>query len=380
MKRKIRRAFAFVFSTVLFAGCSGCENTDESPAYDIGGKTYWNTEERYGNETHSRVWFGKDGSFVITDNFYDGYYEITGTWEINENVLTLDVESSGAGSFKKILFEVQDDQTIVLHSTLAGSYSGDVFSTEETTGSGGSTTLGPGGSTTPPDTGRKELYTFYNATQIPGKQSSITIYSDDTFTYVERYSAGSNTIIGNVEWVGYMIKCKDFDPFYGVGEKLIYDFEFVRDSDTCIILQNTLVSSFSGDPFTVDGTLPASYTAVTPPPTPSAPVTPGSGIPTIEAMYVHEYMEDVNEAYYPKIEFHKDASFVFTENFYAGMGFYKGWYDINSSGYVCHVTEFNSPAGNKVETIEFSYANSGEICLETDLSMSQKGDVFIIQE
>ncbi|MBR4462515.1 MAG: Ig-like domain-containing protein [Erysipelotrichaceae bacterium] len=128
MKRKIG-----IMILLLMLLCS-CKKQEPEPGFDLGGKTYYNTVDNYGNENHSKLWFGKDGSFVLTDNFYDGYYDITGSWSLKEDVCTLDVETTGVGTFSTILFEVKDDETLILKTNLAGSVSGDTFSIHEVKG------------------------------------------------------------------------------------------------------------------------------------------------------------------------------------------------------------------------------------------------------
>ena len=65
---------------------SGCSKKDEKPTYDLAGKTFYNTVDEYDNAEHSSVWFGKDGSFVLKDNYFDGYYQVVGDWSLKENV------------------------------------------------------------------------------------------------------------------------------------------------------------------------------------------------------------------------------------------------------------------------------------------------------
>ena len=108
MKKRIISVLVLLLTVLLCL--SGCTKKEEAAGYDLSGKTYYCTVDDYGNEEHSKIWFGKDGSFVMKDNFYDGYYEISGTWKVSENVVTLDVTDTGVGEFKKIIFEIEDEE------------------------------------------------------------------------------------------------------------------------------------------------------------------------------------------------------------------------------------------------------------------------------
>ena len=129
MKRKIG-----ILILMVLLLCS-CGKKEQGTVYELAGKTYYNTVDNYGNEDHSKIWFGKDGSFVLNDNFFEGYYDITGTWSLKENVCTLKVKETGVGSFSTIIFEVKDNDTLILKTNLAGSVSDDTFSTTEIKGS-----------------------------------------------------------------------------------------------------------------------------------------------------------------------------------------------------------------------------------------------------
>ena len=64
-----RRAILMILLMMLLCSCSN--KKEAGPKYDLGGKTYYNTVDDYGNEDHSKVWFGKDGSFVFNDIQFD---------------------------------------------------------------------------------------------------------------------------------------------------------------------------------------------------------------------------------------------------------------------------------------------------------------------
>ena len=119
MKKLICLLFVF-----LLCACGPKDNVEQTPA--IAGKTYFNTVDEFDNAEHSKIWFGKDGSFVMKDCFFDGYYELSGKWSIEKGVVTLNVEN---GKFDKVIFEVKDDDSLTLKSTLTGSSSDTLFTT-----------------------------------------------------------------------------------------------------------------------------------------------------------------------------------------------------------------------------------------------------------
>ncbi|MBQ6335413.1 MAG: Ig-like domain-containing protein [Erysipelotrichaceae bacterium] len=134
MKKHFSLLLILLAILLCFAGCTKKEE-EPSTSYDLAGKTYYNTVDEYGHDDHAKVWFGKDGSFVLSDSDSEGYYDISGKWTLNENVCTLDVESTAKGGFTRILFEVEDDDTLILKTSLMGSKSDQTFSTTETKGS-----------------------------------------------------------------------------------------------------------------------------------------------------------------------------------------------------------------------------------------------------
>ena len=162
MKRKLG-----ILILMVLLLCS-CGKKEPETSFDLGGKTYYNTVDNFGNENHSKVWFGKDGSFVLNDNFAEGYYDITGTWSLKENVCTLKVKETGVGSCSTIIFEVEDKDTLVLKTNLAGSSSDDIFSINEIKGSTKDDSDSGKKEETKPDDTKKEvpctaIYTLYKS-------------------------------------------------------------------------------------------------------------------------------------------------------------------------------------------------------------------------
>ncbi|MCR5300402.1 MAG: hypothetical protein K6D92_05865, partial [Erysipelotrichaceae bacterium] len=129
---KSRKIISVFLIALLAALCLSACSGDKTPTVDVGGKTYYNTVELFGNEDHTRIWFGKDGSFVMDENSAEGRKEYSGNWSVKENVCTLNVTSGDGPS--KIILQIEDADTLTLQTTLAGSKSGQKFSTSETKG------------------------------------------------------------------------------------------------------------------------------------------------------------------------------------------------------------------------------------------------------
>ena len=357
--KQIKSMFRTVLSAALLCACTS--GASEVP--DPGGKTFYSTIDEYDNIDHSRVWFGKDGSFVLTDDFYDGYYEMSGTWSLEENVITLNVESSGVGNYSKVLFEIEDENTITLQTSLAGAQSGYVFTTEKP--SGGSS--GPLPTSTPSPSPDASSSIYYNASRKGFGQSSVQFNADRTFVFTEVEGMGAEQITGVFGMEGDMILFSNFEEvFYDHDGNTLWNLEMEYINDEILILRRDLKSSLSGDIFTLDGELPDSI-----------PVSSGM---TYDRTFIHSPIPDTAPQYFPQLELFKDGTFVFTENCYAGMGHYRGTYEETADGSVlCYVTdnkEMQGFAGQGVTLIRFEYAEPNTLMLDTDLCMSLKGDTF----
>ena len=55
--KNILRSLA-VLCLVLLFGCTSKPDDQPASPYEIGGKTYYNTVDQYGNAEHAKVWFG----------------------------------------------------------------------------------------------------------------------------------------------------------------------------------------------------------------------------------------------------------------------------------------------------------------------------------
>ena len=347
----------------LFLLCACGPKNEEQETPVIAGKTYYNTVDEFDNAEHSKIWFGKDGSFVMKDNFYDGYYEINGTWSVSENVCTAKVESSGVGHFEQILFEIQDADTIVLKTTLAGSKSDDVFSTTEVKGNGSS-----GNTDTKPDiskvfdTQQNSYYVFYNSNQKTSQVSMVELIGYDLIIFQDRNDGSVNEFTGTFkEEDGYIVIASSSNenpiPDRMVGER------FFR-----IVDKNTLVLEFDF-PISAAGDV---FTAVNP------------NYDGDYAKYKHEPSEMCSDLYLPMVEFYASErdTFVFTENLFSGMGEIFGWFEKTDKGYVCHVEDAHQLegfAGGDVKLIEFEKKDANTLILKTDLCLSQAGDLFVLE-
>ena len=228
-KKSISVLILFLVAFLCLSGCTKEEEAKET-GYDLSGKTYYNTVDDYGNEDHSKIWFGKDGTFVMKDNFYDGYYEISGTWSIKENVATLEVSDTGVGEFKKIVFEIADEDTLVLKTSLAGSLQDHVFSTTETKGS----------SAPAPEF---KTANYYNISQSGSNVSRLELHSDGSFTFLDQNDFGITEINGTYATGDNIVKMK------GTAASTEYSFDFVIAADGTLVLQNDIGVSATGDVF-----------------------------------------------------------------------------------------------------------------------------------
>lgn len=356
-----------VLTSLFMIACTGGNEPEQKETWDLAGKTFYNTVDEYDNLDHARVWFGKDGSFVLTDDFYDGYYEMSGTWSISENVITLNVEKTGVGNYEKVLFEIQDEDTIVLKTMIAGSKSDDVFTTTKpVTDGSGKTNNEPHGTVewkkdfTITDGHNK----YYNTTSHGLDPSYIDLYDDGSFLFVDVVGMGAEQIVGTYGQEGDVLMFSNFtNKFYDWNGEEVYNMEMrIIDNDTLVLMVD-LQGSMTGDVFTTSGELPE-----------------GLDTWTVHKIFTHTPIEGTPEAFLPTLELNKDGTFVFTENVYAGMAHYRGTWTETAGGYiVCDATdnkELQGFAGQGVETIIFEYAEPNTLMLNTDLCMSLKGDTF----
>ena len=127
----MKKLLSILMVLLIAVSLGACSKKPKGTAYDLGGKTFYNTADAFNSEDHSKVWFGKDGSFVFTDTSLSGAYDISGSWSLKENVCTLEATDGFSG---KIIFEIENDETMQLKTSLSGSKSGDSFTTDESKG------------------------------------------------------------------------------------------------------------------------------------------------------------------------------------------------------------------------------------------------------
>lgn len=366
-KKSLIVAFALLF---LFSSCTGKKEKEEEAAYDLSGKTYYNTVDRYDNSEHSKVWFGKDGSFVLKDNYFDGWYEMSGTWSVKENVCTLEVKETPVGDLNRVLFEIRDDDTLILKTTLAGSSSDDVFSTTEIkggtagNGSGNANENGQGKDSEPVTTVK-----YLNASHSYKNRSYVDLSSDGSFKLADQDDFGVSELLGRYVYKDGIYDLNEFtDASLFVSAVDSIQFRELREG--VLILETDLGSCHKGDVFTLDGIMPEDLKKE-------------EKGPYVDHIYIHAPIPDINELYLPVLELFADGSFIFSENVYAGMAQYFGTYDIGQYGYILHVddaSQLQGFAGADVKEIRLDDKDQDTLILKTDLCMSRSGEEFIKAE
>ena len=66
--KMMKKIFLLFVMAMMLCACGGGKKEEETPEnkFDIAGRTYYNTVDDYGNENHSKVWFGKEHSSLRT--------------------------------------------------------------------------------------------------------------------------------------------------------------------------------------------------------------------------------------------------------------------------------------------------------------------------
>ena len=225
--KKVRILITLMLVTMMSLTC-GCTKKEEK-TYDLAGKTYYNTVDEYDNAEHSNVWFGKDGSFVLKDNYFDGFYQVTGDWSVKENVVTLDVKETGVGQFSKIIFEIVDDETLKLKTTLAGSKAEDTFTVNQSSNSGSGSQS-------------KFAYTtYYNISQTSKEKSYCELRSDGSFAFIDKND------FGIVEYNGTYTQEKDLLKLTANEDGRTIEFLIADEKN--LLLQSDVGVSATGDKF-----------------------------------------------------------------------------------------------------------------------------------
>ena len=243
--KKMFNKVIIVFGVMLLL-CS-CDSK-KAEQYDISGKTFYDTVNEYDPIEFSNAWFGKDGSFVMTDYFFDGYYEINGNWSIKENVVTVDVTNTGVGDFKKILFEITDNDNIVLRTALAGSQNNHIFTTTKPTPS-----VKPveDNSTNSNNNNNSTIKFVHEPSDMTSEQylPSVVFDAHGQFVFTENLFAGMGDISGTYELTGNGYLChveKIFSGFAG-DDVTVIEFEYLDDNT--LELKTDICMSLKGDKF-----------------------------------------------------------------------------------------------------------------------------------
>lgn len=232
---KNRKRWAALTLVLFLSLMSACTKPSEDKGYDIAGKTYYDTVDNYGHEDHSKVWFGKDGSFVLNDSHSEGYEELNGTWELKENVITLTAD----GSSSKILFEIQNEDTLKLRTSLKGSKADHLFSIHETKGSDGKADT----DTKPEKDPIPFTYAvYYNTSQSSKEKSYCELRSDMSFAFIDKNDFGIS------EYNGTYTQKDDVLTLSGGGKTI----EFLIKDAKNLVLQNDVGISATGDLFSAD--------------------------------------------------------------------------------------------------------------------------------
>ena len=359
----------YLFVLLLLLIFTACNKKQDYTDY-VSGKTFYNTVDEFNNNEHSKIWFGKDGTFVLTDNFFDGINEMSGDWVVNENVCILTVKQTGIGNISNIIFEIQDEDTIILKTTLAGSKAEDIFSTTKTNGNGNSNSNNNTGNNKNDNNVPLTTDIYYCCSNVNNNKSYFLLNSDNSATFVDRNDFSITEGNCQYEISGNYLIFKNFSPMNPFGK----DITFMKDGEGVYVLQNDVSISATGDVFALNNQCPL---------VPESIIWENNYHNTI---WVHETIADVLAEYHPTISFMniqgKGNSFVFVENNYSGMAQITGSFTADDRYIICNI-EDNSQmfgfAGYDVKFIEFEVLDSHTIKLLTDINMSRAGDLFILE-
>ena len=374
MKKKNILIVLLICGLLALTACTKKEEEKKS-VYDLSGKTYYNTVDNYGHEDHSNIWFGKDGSFVLSDSYKDGYNEMSGKWTLSENVCTLDVESAKVGNYSKIIFEVQNDDALKLRTSLEGSKAEDLFTINEIKGS----------SVTPADSSS----TPADSSSTPSENSSTK--PSDTAPETKPEESSSETKPSETTPSTASIPCTGITSLY----HNYWSYEGTKDWDLEIrpVPANTTdkITFKSADESVVKINDKGFASAV------------GVGKTTITAtcgdqkLTVNYEVKDKTpkavattwvsnnpnsiKGGEPTIYFDGAGNFDFRENFYSGYGHYKGTYKIDGEYYYCTVTSTsfdNTVSPVNVSEIVFKIKGDNVLKFKSSVAMSQSGDLFYL--
>ena len=324
---------------LLFSGCTKAAQEEVPvPEIEIGGKTFYDTSNP--EKMPSHVWFGKDGSFVLTDDTIGDVEELSGSWTIKEGVVTLDVAEGGSGKYTKIFFEAKDEETIILKSTLTGSKSEAIYSIHIPE------------YTIPDIVAENEYKVYYNASMEGNNPSHLELFENKDFIMVENDGTNVIEIKGSYGIEGTVYMFSNFKEFKDPSGQTVYNFEMEKVMEGVLVLREDLRDSKKGHIFSLDGKIPEGLVSESDP---------------------------FKDVFKPSITIATDYSFKLIEICYAGMGQYQGYCQKTDDGWACDVTDASKMQGFKgddVKLIKFIEGKDGSLILKTELCMSREGDVF----
>lgn len=197
----------------------------------------------------------------------------------------------------------------------------------------------------------------------------LKLYDDKTFELNEVNGAQTINLKGTYQYESGWYIFSGFDPFENINGEMTYGFELQEIEPEILKSNSDIIYTFTGDYFTPDGTIDESY------------IEQGTDDYYLVASFTHEPIADVKEDNLPSVFLYSDGVFEVYENLYSGMGSYYGTYVFEGDDLVCTVkdaAEIQGFAGQDVTEIRFTMDDNGDIRLLTDLCMSQKDDVFVI--
>lgn len=367
MKKKIIVLLMMVLC--LMTCLSACTKKEEpepvvQPSFELAGKTYFNTVDNYGHEDHSKLWLGKDGTFVMADSYADGVKDITGKWTLSEDVLTLETDGGN-----KIIFEVKDDDTLTLKSSLDGSKSDDSFSTTEVKGS----------SVTPKDSGSSSSSSS-DSSSTESKSDSKTDSSSSSSTTTEPEKKG------DVPCTGITSLYHNYWSYEGTKN---WDLEIKAQPEGCTDKMYFKSNDESVVKIDDQGRATAVGVGKT-----TIDVTCGSKKLTVgyevkdkaapEGSGASKWVcknPNAAEGCWPNVSFDGKGNFVIEENGFSGMGYYYGTYEIVDGRYHCYVSSIKAERCSMpdVSEIIFKIVDEKTLKLKTGLQMSQNGDLFYLE-
>ena len=263
---------------LLFSGCTKAAQEEVPvPEIEIGGKTFYDTSNP--EKMPSHVWFGKDGSFVLTDDTIGDVEELSGSWTIKEGVVTLDVAEGGSGKYTKIFFEAKDEETIILKSTLTGSKSEAVYSIHIPE------------YTIPDIVAENEYKVYYNASMEGNNPSHLELFENKDFIMVENDGTNVIEIKGSYGIEGTVYMFSNFKEFKDPSGQTVYNFEMEKAMEGVLVLREDLRDSKKGHIFSLDGKIPEGLVSESDPFKDVFKTT----------TWIHEPITDVAEQYLPSV-------------------------------------------------------------------------------